>query len=118
VELKGGCEWVVEARGCNPEALRDLPVLRRLFSDIIDDLELHSVIEPAWHQFPGPGGVTGMVVLRESHLACHTFPEYRSICLNLFCCRPRDDWDFAAELGRRLGAEQVQVRRIERAYHE
>jgi S-adenosylmethionine decarboxylase len=118
VDLKGGCEWVVEARGCNPETLRDLPLLRSLFRDIIDDLDLHAVLDPAWHQFAGAGGITGMVVLRESHLACHTFPEYRSICLNLFCCRPRTDWDFAAELGRRLGAEHVQVRRIERAYHE
>lgn len=114
----GGCEWVVEAHGCDPAALRDATVLRVLFADMIRDLELHAVLEPAWHQFPEPGGVTGMVVLRESHLACHTFPEFGSVCLNLFCCRPRQDWDFAGELARRLGATAVQVRRIERAYHE
>jgi S-adenosylmethionine decarboxylase len=118
VDLNGGCEWVVEARGCDPDALRSLPLLRRLFSDMILDLGLHPVVEPAWHQFPEPGGVTGMVVLRESHLACHTFPEYGSICLNLFCCRPRRDWNFADELSRRLGAGHVHVRCIDRPYNE
>jgi S-adenosylmethionine decarboxylase len=109
---------VVEARGCNPDALGDVAALRELFGDILHDLDLHAVVEPAWHKFSGPGGVTGMVLLRESHLACHTFPEFGSLCLNLFCCRPRNDWDFAGELARRLGASAVQVRRIDRAYHE
>jgi S-adenosylmethionine decarboxylase len=108
----------VEARGCAPDSLRDVPLLRQLFADIVRDLHLHAVLEPAWHQFPGPGGITGMVVLRESHLACHTFPEYGSVCLNLFCCRPRDEWDFQGELARRLGAAAVHVRRIERTYCE
>ena len=59
-----------------------------------------------------------MVVLRESHVACHTFPEFGSICLNLFCCRERDDWDFSGQLTRRLRAASVTVRRVERHYHE
>ena len=112
-----GCEWVVEAHGCDAAALADVSALAELFESIVRDLDLHPVADPAWHKFPGPGGVTGVTMLRESHLACHTFPEYGSICLNLFCCRPRADWDFEAELARRLGATSVQVRRIERPYH-
>ena len=52
-------------------------------------------------------GLTGLLLLAESHLACHTFPEHGSICLNLFCCKPRPDWDFAGELATRLGARAV-----------
>jgi S-adenosylmethionine decarboxylase len=33
--------------------------------------------------------VTGVWLLSESHLAIHSFPEFRSACLNLFCCRER-----------------------------
>jgi S-adenosylmethionine decarboxylase len=116
VELTGGCEWVVEAHGCNPAALSDLAALEDLFLQIVNDLQLHPVAIPAWHQFPAPGGITGVTMLRESHLACHTFPEHRSVCLNLFCCVPRREWDFSAELRKRLGAESVQIRRIDRPY--
>ena len=57
-----------------------------------------------------------MVLLAESHLTVHTFPEHGSLCINLFCCRPRPEWDFGGELRARLGAERVTVRALERPY--
>jgi S-adenosylmethionine decarboxylase len=106
----------VEAHGCDSAALCDVPKLKELFETIIAGLSLRPVGEPSWHQFPGAGGVTGLCLLSESHLACHTFPEYGSICLNLFCCRPRPEWDFESYLQREFDARSVRVRRIDRPY--
>lgn len=114
--LMNGREWLVEAHGCNPAALADVATLRGLFERMIDDLRLHPVAPAQWHVFPGPGGVTGLCMLAESHLACHTFPEHGSVCLNLFCCRPRPEWDWDANLRDLLGADEVVVRSVERAY--
>jgi S-adenosylmethionine decarboxylase len=111
-----GQEWIIEAYGCDEAALRDLVTLRRLFDDIVRALALRPVGKPVWRQFPHTGGVTGLCLLAESHLACHTFPEHQSICLNVFCCQPRPEWDFAGYLRRELGAAQVNVRRMERPY--
>jgi S-adenosylmethionine decarboxylase len=112
----GGREWIIEAYGCDPAALADLPRLRELFQTIVDGMSLHPIAETAWHQFPGPAGITGLLLLSESHLACHTFPEYGSLFLNLFCCRPRPEWDFSAALKQALGASDVRVRAVERPY--
>jgi S-adenosylmethionine decarboxylase len=111
-----GIEWIIEAQGCREGALRDVTILQSLFATLVRDLDLHPVGETRWHAFPGNGGITGLCLLSESHLAVHTFPEHQSLCLNLFCCRPRPDWDFEGELQNRLGATQVNVRRILRPY--
>ncbi|HEY2842071.1 MAG TPA: S-adenosylmethionine decarboxylase [Bryobacteraceae bacterium] len=111
-----GCEWIVEAHGCDAGTLKDLSALSGLFGRIVQGMHLNPVQQPTWHQFPGSGGITGLSLLAESHIACHTFPEYGSICLNVFCCRPRPEWDFEAELRSSMNAGSVRVRRVDRPY--
>lgn len=116
--LRGeGVEWLVEAFGGDAERLSDVDVLAALLDELMRELRLTAVAPALWHRFPGPCGVTGLVLLAESHLAVHTFPEHGSLCLNLFCCRPRPEWDFRAGLARHVGATRVHVRRMDRAYH-
>jgi S-adenosylmethionine decarboxylase len=105
---------MIDAEGCRAEALRDGKLLGAICTAIIDELDLHVVGTPQWHQFRGPGGWTGMYLLTESHLTIHTFPEYGVATLNLYCCRERDRWDWEAQLSERLGAEHVRVRRLAR----
>ena len=109
-----GTEWLIEASGCDANALRDLNRLGELFSRVIAELDLHPLHDPAWHVFPGPGGITGFVMLTESHLACHTYPEHGVATINLYCCRPRDEWPWRERVAELLGATDVRVRSVER----
>jgi S-adenosylmethionine decarboxylase len=108
-----GTEWLIEAAGCDADALRSESVLRSIFDRIIDDLGLRSV-GSVWHKFNGEGGITGLVLLTESHLACHTYPEYGTATFNLYCCRTRPEWDWERFLKRSLGARNVAITRFER----
>jgi S-adenosylmethionine decarboxylase len=108
-----GTEWLIEAAGCEPDALRDEQLLRQLFDRIMSNLGLKSV-GAVWHKFDGEGGVTGLIALTESHLACHTYPEHGSATFNLYCCLTRPEWDWENNLIHSLGARAVKVSRIER----
>jgi S-adenosylmethionine decarboxylase len=111
-----GLEWIVEAFGCDARALVNQERLEELFQLIIRELDLHPLGKTAWHQFPGTFGITGVSLLRESHITCHTFPEYESLCLNVFCCRPRLAADFEAMLKIGFDPLRVSVRQVERPY--
>jgi len=111
-----GIEWIVDAQGCSAHSLRSMNAVDELFVRIIADLDLRTVGDTLWHQFPGTGGITGLCLLSESHRACHTFPEFGSFCLNLFCCVPRARWDFELHLSRLFSAQSVLVREINREY--
>lgn len=115
-DIMNGIEWVVDAQGCSAESLRSAELLRELFERIISGLRLRPVGETQWHEFPNTGGITGLCLLAESHLACHTFPEFGSLCLNLFCCVPREEWDFEGTLTSAFGATSVTVRTVTRPY--
>ena len=111
-----GTEWIVDAQGCSAHSLRNIRAADQLFRRIIADLDLRTVGETHWHQFPGTSGITGLCLLSESHLACHTFPEFGSLCLNLFCCVPRPRWDFESHLSELFNARSVLVREVNREY--
>ena len=113
-----GTEWLIDASGCDGAALADLQRLRTIFDRVIRDLDLRVVGEIAWAKFPEPGGVSGLALLTESHLACHTYPEFHGATFNLYCCRERASWPWEQMLREMLGATDVRVRMFERTVHE
>ena len=55
-----------------------------------------AVVAEAFHQFPA-AGATGALVLAESHLAIHTWPELNAVTLDLYVCNYSQDNRAAAE---------------------
>lgn len=110
----GGCQFIVEASACDAHALRDAETIESICQKLINDLCLQVVGQPQRHVFPDPGGVTLLYLLRESHLACHTYPEFGFVTFNLYSCLPKPDWPWQTQLQRRLNAGDVRVRKIHR----
>ena len=108
-----GTEWLIEATGCEKASLRDEDTIKVILSSVIAGLGLRS-IGSVWHKFEGEGGVTGLIALTESHLACHTYPEHQTATFNLYCCRARPEWDWEGKLKTALNATGVTVTKIER----
>ncbi len=109
-----GTEWLIEAFDCETANLRDLSALQEIFARLVSDLNLKTVGKANWHKFGGAGGATGLMMLTESHLACHTYPEYKTATFNLYCCKNRPEWNWRENLAEILGAKIVNIQKIER----
>ena len=111
-----GVEWIVDVHGCRTPSLTDPETIVALFESIVARAGLRPIGRPVWHQFPTTGGITAIWMLQESHLTIHTFPEYASASLNLFCCTPRPRPDWPALLEGALGASALQIQECARTY--
>ena len=111
-------EWLVDITAAEAGALRAPGAVRALCDQVIAAFDLTLVAEPLVHVFPGPGGITALYLLSESHLAIHTWPEKRGALLSLGTCRPGAPARFAwADVVRaHLGASAaVAVQHVPRA---
>jgi S-adenosylmethionine decarboxylase proenzyme len=72
------------------------------------------VVTDVFHEF-NPHGVSGVVVIAESHLAIHTWPEYGCAAIDVFSCSDKVDLVRLREiLAQAMGAGRVSVKRFER----
>jgi S-adenosylmethionine decarboxylase proenzyme len=82
---------------CERELLADMDALRMHCLRFCHDAGFE-VVGDAFHQFEsGGGGVTGTVLLAESHLAIHTWPETGSVTLDVYVCDYSQDNSLKAE---------------------
>ncbi len=75
---------------CPLSLLRDSAALRQACIRLATQAGLN-VVGELFHTFADAGGVTGLVLLAESHLAIHTWPELNAVTLDVYVCNFRDD---------------------------
>lgn len=79
-----GRQIVVEYYGCNPETLNDVAFIKRAMRSAALASKA-TIVQEAFHLF-NPHGVSGVIVIAESHLTIHTWPEYGYAAVDLFTC--------------------------------
>ncbi|MCD6443029.1 MAG: adenosylmethionine decarboxylase, partial [Thermotogae bacterium] len=79
-----GRHLLAEFYDCDPNILRDLETIREYLKEAAEVANA-TIVNWTFHQF-SPQGVSGVVVIAESHLAIHTWPEYRYAAVDLFTC--------------------------------
>jgi S-adenosylmethionine decarboxylase len=75
---------LVELKDCNPEILKDLEKVRSALVSAAKTAKA-TVIDFSFREFQ-PFGISGVVVIAESHLTIHTWPEYNYAAVDIFTC--------------------------------
>ncbi len=79
-----GTHILVELEDCNTETLDDLKKIEDVLLEAARKAKA-TIIESRFHRF-SPFGVSGVVVIAESHLTIHTWPEYAYAAVDIFTC--------------------------------
>lgn len=104
-----GIHLLIELWSCNRQKLDNLDYLESIMSQAAEAAGA-TVLRTAFQDF-NPQGVSGVVVIAESHLTIHTWPEYGYAAVDVFTCGQKvDPWKAAGFLRQELEAGQVQVR--------
>ena len=111
--MKLGKHLLVELYGCAAELLNDVAYIEEVMVRAAKEAGA-TVINTSFHHF-SPYGVSGVVVIQESHLAIHSWPEHGFAAIDLFTCGPNlDPWISYESLKTSLQASHGDTREIER----
>ena len=107
-----GQHLLAEYRGCDRELLDDITRVESLLRRAAD-LAGATIVAAVFHPF-SPQGVTGVVVVEESHLSIHTWPEHGYAAVDFYTCgecHPERAYEYLREA---LGAEYSELMEVER----
>ena len=108
-----GTHLLADFSGCDPSVLDDVSRIRQAMEEAAR-VAGATRLSSRFHRFT-PCGVTGVVTLRESHLAIHTWPEHGFAAADFFTCGAGvDPWKAHAVLKRVLGSKSESTREIRR----
>ncbi len=79
-----GFQIFAELYACNKEKISKTDTVRDILIDAVKQSEL-KIIKHYFHQF-SPTGVTGVIMLKESHVSIHTWPEFKYAAVDIFVC--------------------------------
>jgi len=79
-----GRHLIVEYTGCRPDALNDAEYLEKSLLEAVRKSGA-TIVDSVFHRY-APQGVSGVVVIAESHMSVHTWPEYGYAAVDFFTC--------------------------------
>lgn len=98
-----GLHLTADLSGCAATALMTDPAALARTTRAATEAAGLSLVGEHWHRFPDaldgqPGGVTGMLLLAESHVALHTWPELSAVTLDVYVCNYGGDNSAKADM--------------------
>lgn len=79
-----GHHLLIELYGCDAEILNDCEKIKEVMTTAALLANAH-IVGSTFHRF-NPHGISGVVIIAESHFSIHTWPEYKYAAIDIFTC--------------------------------
>ena len=108
-----GKHLIVELSDCDRTILDDVSAMEQHLNEAARKSGA-TIVQSVFHRY-NPQGVSGVVVIAESHVSLHTWPEYGYAAVAFFTCGDRvDPYKALDYLKERLRARSSQIRELKR----
>ncbi len=112
-----GEHYIVEASGCAPEIIGNVEKMQEILVKAAQKANV-KIWAVSFHRFP-PQGVSGVIVISESHISVHTWPEYGYVALDIYTCGEYSNPEAAVNFAlQEFKAENVHISEITRGIEE
>jgi S-adenosylmethionine decarboxylase len=102
-----GRHVLIEFYGCPSDIIENNKLIEKFMNEAAD-YSGATIVESVFHHF-NPYGVSGAVIIAESHLTIHTWPEYGYASVDVYTCGDSvSPWKAAEYLGQKLQAKQTE----------
>ncbi len=87
-----GPHLMLDLNDCDPAVLDSLEACFKLLNELPPQIGMTKITQPYVFRyegrFPGDEGITGVVIIAESHISLHTYPQKKFVFVDLFSCKP------------------------------
>ena len=109
---------VVDGYGADPEKLKDTDLIYRFLDEYPDAIGMTKIVPPQVYTYRGQTdedwGVSGFVVIAESHISIHTFPDRQYVNIDIFSCKEFDASSSLDDVKETFSLSDVKVWTLER----
>ena len=109
---------MIDGYGADPDRLWDQAFLRDFLSEYPERLGMTRITKPKVLKYDAPleedSGITGFVVIAESHISVHTFPHRRYVNIDIFSCKSFDSEKAMADVQDLFGLQRVKSWLVDR----
>ncbi len=109
-----GKHYLAEYFDCDSSIINDRDLMERIMLDAARIAGV-TVIKPFFHEF-SPHGISGVVVIAESHFAVHTWPEHSYAAVDLFSCGNFNSEEALRHIETAVASERCTVSLVERGH--
>lgn len=93
-EFGFGVHLMLDGYGCDSAVLEDMSFIYNFLDEYPDRMDMTKIMPPYVFRYngsvPEDWGVSGFVLIAESHISIHTFPDKQYLSLDMFSCKPFD----------------------------
>ena len=117
-EFGFGVHLMLDGYGCDRNKLEDLSLIATFLDEYPEKMNMTKIMPPYVFRYngtvPEDWGVSGFVLIAESHISIHTFPEKQYLSLDMFSCKPFDTQLAVQTIKRYFSIQKYEMKVLDR----